>query len=122
MTTHSTKRLVLLFTTAAAVLLPAGLVSGQTRDDEMIEKFDQADKFRQLEEILPTPNGFRTASGAPAAGYWQQRADYIIDVALDDENQRITGSERITYWQQHDNGDEKQLDPLGLEPLPATGR
>lgn len=62
-----------------------------------IEKFDFDDKFRQLEEILPTPNAARTASGAPAAGYWQQRADYVIDVEIDDNHQRLMGRETITY-------------------------
>lgn len=56
------------------------------------------DKFRQLEEILPTPNEQRTASGAPGHKYWQQKADYTIDVELDDANQRIIGSETITYY------------------------
>lgn len=56
------------------------------------------DKFKQLEEILPTPNEYRTASGAPGHKYWQQRADYKIDVELDDAKQRITGSETITYY------------------------
>ncbi|MCB1054813.1 MAG: aminopeptidase, partial [Acidobacteria bacterium] len=55
------------------------------------------DKFRQLEEVLPTPNAYRTASGAPGHDYWQQRADYDIKVHLDDEQQRIEGSETITY-------------------------
>ena len=61
-------------------------------------KFDQEDKFRQLEESLPTPNSYRTASGAPGNRYWQQRANYVIDVELDDEKQRIIGSEKITYF------------------------
>lgn len=56
-----------------------------------------SDKFRQLDEALPTPNIYRTASGAPGNRYWQQRVDYRIDVELDDANQRITGSETITY-------------------------
>ena len=56
------------------------------------------DKFRQLEELLPTPNDYRTASGAPGHRYWQQRADYVIDVELDDANQRIIASETITYF------------------------
>lgn len=54
--------------------------------------------FRQLEEKWPTPNAYRTASGAPGVDYWQQRADYDISVELDDENQRIIGSETITYY------------------------
>lgn len=60
-------------------------------------KYGQVDKFRQLDEVLPTPNVYRTASGAPGAEYWQQQADYVIRVELDDENQTITGSETITY-------------------------
>ncbi|MBC7365295.1 MAG: M1 family metallopeptidase [Undibacterium sp.] len=55
------------------------------------------DKFRQLEELLPTPNEQRTASGAPGHAYWQQRADYVIDVTLDDAKQAITGTATITY-------------------------
>jgi len=54
------------------------------------------DKFRQLEDILPTPNESRTASGAPGYKYWQQRADYSIDVELDDVNQKIIGRASIT--------------------------
>ena len=60
-------------------------------------KSKPSDKFRQLEEILPTPNEQRTASGAPGNKYWQQRADYVIDVELDDVNQRIIGKETVTY-------------------------
>jgi hypothetical protein len=67
------------------------------QDKPPIEKFSQPDKFRQLEEILPTPTAYRTASGAPGQRYWQQRADYTIDVTLDDVNQRIIGSERVIY-------------------------
>ena len=55
------------------------------------------DKFAQLETMLPTPNEYRTASGAPGPQYWQQRADYNIRVSLDDQKQAITGSETITY-------------------------
>jgi hypothetical protein len=60
-------------------------------------KSKPSDKFRQLEEDLPTPNEYRTASGAPGHRYWQQRADYVIDVELDDVNQRIIGKETVTY-------------------------
>jgi soluble cytochrome b562 len=55
------------------------------------------DKFAQLETMLPTPNSYRTASGAPGSDYWQQRADYDIKVTLDDAKQAITGRETITY-------------------------
>ncbi|MEM7245486.1 MAG: M1 family metallopeptidase [Acidobacteriota bacterium] len=55
------------------------------------------DRFRQLDELLPTPNVYRTASGAPGHQYWQQQADHDIEVEIDDENQRIIGTEKITY-------------------------
>lgn len=54
-------------------------------------------KFRQLGTELPTPNTYRTASGAPGHQYWQQKADYDIDVELDDDKQQIRASEKITY-------------------------
>ncbi|WP_229217695.1 M1 family metallopeptidase [Massilia forsythiae] len=59
------------------------------------EPFD--DKFRQLDELLPTPTTIRTASGAPGHAYWQQRADYQIRASLDEANRAITGAETITY-------------------------
>ena len=55
-------------------------------------------KFEQLDQMLPTPNSYRSSSGAPGVDYWQQRADYLINVELNDENQSITGSETITYF------------------------
>jgi hypothetical protein len=55
-------------------------------------------KFRQLKQELKTPNTYRTASGAPGHEYWQQRADYDIEISLDDDNQRIYGKETITYY------------------------
>ncbi|MCS7078824.1 MAG: M1 family metallopeptidase [Chloracidobacterium sp.] len=60
-------------------------------------KSKPSDKFRQLDEVLPTPNEYRTASGAPGHKYWQNRADHVINVELDDERQRLQASETITY-------------------------
>ncbi len=54
-------------------------------------------KFEQLDQMLPTPNEYRSGSGAPGPKYWQQQADYVINAELNDENQSITGSETITY-------------------------
>ncbi|MFD2523503.1 M1 family metallopeptidase [Emticicia soli] len=54
-------------------------------------------RFEQMGTELPTPNTYRTASGAPGKDYWQQKADYDIKVELDDVNQRIIGTEVITY-------------------------
>ena len=54
-------------------------------------------KFEQLGTSLPTPNEYRTASGAPGQSYWQQQADYVIAIELNDKNQSISGKETITY-------------------------
>ncbi len=54
-------------------------------------------RFEQMGAALPTPNTFRSASGAPGKDYWQQKADYDIKAELDDSNQSITGIEKITY-------------------------
>ncbi len=56
-----------------------------------------SNKFRQLYEELATPNMYRTASGAPGSQYYQQQADYIMDIQLDDQNKKLTGKETITY-------------------------
>ena len=84
----------------AAVLTVAPAASRAQLPPRSPDKFNQDDKFRQLEEILPTPNDYRTASGAPGARYWQQRVDYSIDVSLDEPTNRINGSETITYHNQ----------------------
>ena len=63
----------------------------------MNTKDGQPHKFRQLSQVLPTPGAIRTASGAPGHEYWQQKVDYDIDVTLDDQRQRISGCETITY-------------------------
>ncbi|WP_417557745.1 M1 family metallopeptidase [Mesoflavibacter zeaxanthinifaciens] len=54
-------------------------------------------KFKQLYDEFSTPNMFRTASGAPGPAYYQQQADYKMDIELDDVNARIYGEETITY-------------------------
>ncbi len=59
----------------------------------------RTDKFEQLgPAALPTPNVYRAGSGAPGHAYWQQRADYKIECELNDDIQRLTGSETITYY------------------------
>lgn len=55
-------------------------------------------KFEQLQSELPTPSDYRSASGAPGSKYWQQKADYIISAELNDNNQSLTGTETITYY------------------------
>ncbi|MFT7484467.1 MAG: hypothetical protein ACI9F9_000307, partial [Candidatus Paceibacteria bacterium] len=61
-------------------------------------KIEEPDRFRQLEEILPTANSYRTASGAPGHEYWQQRVDYSIDVQLKEAEHKLVASESVTYY------------------------
>lgn len=60
-------------------------------------KGDFEDKFRQLDEVLPTPNVYRNAAGEPGHEYWQQKVDYDIKVKLDEEKRRIEATQNITY-------------------------
>ena len=55
------------------------------------------DKFRQLDEVLPTPNSYRNAGGQPGHEYWQQQADYVINARLDEKARRLTAKLTITY-------------------------
>ena len=82
--------LILLASCLMALFLSRVTASAQSKSNPV-------DKFAQMEDLLPTPNAYRTASGAPGRNYWQQRADYDIKVELDDTNQRLSASETITY-------------------------
>ncbi|MCB2108488.1 MAG: hypothetical protein KDE14_12350, partial [Rhodobacteraceae bacterium] len=77
-----------------AVLVASAHGHAQT---SAVNKAGWVDKFRQLDETWPTANTYRTASGAPGKDYWQQKVDYDIKVALNDDKQSIAGSETITY-------------------------
>jgi hypothetical protein len=72
---------------------------------------NHGNKFEQLGSILPTPNEYRSASGAPGPKYWQQRCDYDITCELDEKNLKLTGSEMVTYF----NNSPDQLNYLWLQ-------
>ncbi|MFT3683138.1 MAG: M1 family metallopeptidase [Ferruginibacter sp.] len=59
---------------------------------------NHGNRFEQLGTILPTPNEYRTASGAPGPKYWQQRCDYDIVCELDEPNRSLSGKETVTYY------------------------
>jgi len=81
-------------------LLPMFVIAQTKPTEESQKKSDRYDsnKFSQMYDLLATPNMFRTASGAPGPAYYQQQADYKIDVELDDKNSKLSGSETITYY------------------------
>ena len=82
-------------------------VLSQREQNEQIN----TNKFRQLNQEFSSPNMFRTASGAPGPEYYQQQADYKIDIELDDLNKKIYGDEIITYT----NNSPDQLDYLWVQ-------
>jgi hypothetical protein len=101
------------------LLLLAGSVHSMAQQKEW------QGKFEQLDQLLPTPNEYRSGSGAPGPKYWQQRADYVINAELNDANQSITGSETITYY--NNSPDELkylwlQLDQNINEPNSMTNK
>ena len=81
----------------AAMLLPLAIASSVNASAIKQTKGNYEDKFRQLDETLPTPNVYRNASGEPGENYWQQQVDYKIKVSLDEQKRRLSGSEKITY-------------------------
>lgn len=81
-----------LTTLAILFLLTNSLFSQNTSN--------HGNKFEDLDYILPDPTPYRGVDGAPGPDYWQQRVDYDIDCTLDTENQRLFGSELITYFNQ----------------------
>lgn len=86
-------RFVVLFSLVAFGVCPARA----QRPTAVVDRSSWEDKFRQLEEILPTPNDYRSASGAPGARYWQQNVDYRIEVELDEDERSIRGEGQIAY-------------------------
>ena len=73
-------------------------------------KYD-TNKFSQMYDLLATPNMFRNAAGAPGPAYYQQQADYKIDIELDDKKAKLNGSETVTYY----NNSPDNLDYLWVQ-------
>ncbi|MGB4846235.1 MAG: M1 family metallopeptidase [Ferruginibacter sp.] len=83
--------------TAFAFLLFIG-ITATAQDIKNNPGSNHGNRFEQLGTILPSPNEYRTASGAPGPKYWQQRCDYDITCELDEPNRRLTGKETLTYY------------------------
>lgn len=96
---------------AAALLTLTGVSALTAQNIQNNPASNHGNKFEQLGTILPTPNEYRTASGAPGSKYWQQRADYDIDVTLDEKNLSVIGTETVTYY----NNSPDQLSYLWLQ-------
>ncbi len=86
----------LLFLFGAAVFAQDGH-EGQTKEQEREPGHVNQSKFKQMYEEFATPNTYRSASGAPGPDYYQQQANYVMNIELDDKNHKIYGDETITY-------------------------
>lgn len=86
------------YTFASLLFLFAAVSFAQEQEAPKKEEghYNQS-KFKQLYEEFATPNTYRSASGAPGPDYYQQQADYKMDITLDDKNAKIYGEETITY-------------------------
>ncbi|GHA46031.1 aminopeptidase [Salinimicrobium marinum] len=86
---------------AVFFLFTVGLFAQETESQTQEETREAGhinqNKFRQLYQEFSTPNQYRTGSGAPGPEYYQNMADYKMDIELDDRNQKLTGKETITY-------------------------
>ncbi len=81
----------------SALVLPLAVSSAVMASSVEQTKGSFVDKFRQLDEALPTPNVYRSAAGEPAEHYWQQQVNYDIDAKLDEKKRRLTASQTIEY-------------------------
>jgi hypothetical protein len=84
------KNIILLI--ISFLLFPFENISQQKQTEKI-----NTNKFRQLNQEFASPNMFRTASGAPGPAYYQQKADYVINIELDDANKKLYGDEIVTY-------------------------
>jgi hypothetical protein len=99
------------------ILLSVFLISGASFAQEADKKKEPQkghvddNKFRQLKDVLATPNDQRTASGAPGHQYTQQKVDYVMNLRLDEANNKLYGDETITYH----NNSKDNLEYLWLQ-------
>ena len=100
-------RIIKLSLISILFLIPLNLTSQDSKINENIN----TNKFRQLYQEFASPNMYRTASGAPGPAYFQQQADYKINVELDDVNKKLYGDEIVTYK----NNSPDQLDYLWVQ-------
>jgi len=127
----------------AIVMLFVGGVQAQESEAEeqqpKQEGHENNNKFRQLYQYFATPNQYRTGAGAPGEAYYQNQADYKMDIVLDDKNTRLDGEAEVTYynnspdeleylWVQLDQNVRKkdapalERNPIGMSPVATPER
>ncbi|MGB1451082.1 MAG: M1 family peptidase, partial [Marinirhabdus sp.] len=132
---------LLKYVCLSLLFFSAGMTYAQTEDPATEDRkpgHTNTNRFKQLYEEFATPNQYRSASGAPGPMYYQQQADYVMDIQLDDKNARIHGDETITYtnnspdhleylWVQLDQNvrattsKSPDIEPSGAAPVEMAG-
>src|SRR5699024_2859771 len=92
-------------------LLVFGLTIAQDGENGSQKGHENTNKFRQMYQEFSTPNAFRTGSGAPGSAYYQQQADYKMDITPNDDTKEISGEQTITYT----NNAPESLDYLWVQ-------
>ncbi len=87
----------LLYYFLSVVFISSGIYAQEQEDSAPKKGHQNNNKFKQLYDEFSTPNAYRAASGAPGHAYYQQQADYKMDIVLDDKNAKLSGFETITY-------------------------
>jgi hypothetical protein len=95
----------------ALLLLASPMIQSQEVKVEKQVGHTNENKFKQLKDLFATPTSQHTASGAPGANYTQQQVDYDMDIVLDDANQKLSGYEKIVYY----NNSEDALEYLWVQ-------
>ena len=89
-------RIKYAFASVLYLFVAVGFAQDEITKEKEPGHYNQS-KFKQLYEEFSTPNTYRSASGAPGPDYYQQQADYVMNIRLDDKNAKIFGEETITY-------------------------
>ena len=82
----------------SAIFVVAFSFTGSAQDIKNNPGSNHGNRFEQLGTILPSPNEYRTASGAPGSKYWQQRCDYTIVCELNESTRSLNGKETLSYY------------------------
>ena len=101
------KRIFLMLFSAALTFN----VAAQENEKPNYQGHTDQNKFRQLKDVLPTPNDQHNAAGAPGHQYTQQKVDYVMDLRIDESTNRLYGEEKITYH----NNSKDHLEYLWLQ-------
>ncbi|MDG1697992.1 MAG: M1 family metallopeptidase [Polaribacter sp.] len=102
---------IFLFLFSLFFSITASLAQEKKVESKTKQGHTDQNKFRQLKDVLATPNDQHTASGAPGHQYTQQKVDYIMDIRLEESTNKIYGHEKITYH----NNSKDQLEYLWVQ-------